>query len=91
MVPNGDPRLPPRDDSDLALLALLAGVDDREYLGGVMYCDPGVAGRDAGPSPNKARCVGVRGISERSSSGFRSGRHAATMKSMGTTRETSRT
>lgn len=59
-------------------LWLAAGLALREvdirYLGGVTYVVPGVAGGVAvGSKPRRARCVGVRGISERSSVGRKRG------------------
>lgn len=59
------------DKGDAPLLAGLAARDpESRYFGGVIYVDPGVGGGVAeGSSPKRARCVGVRGISERLSFG----------------------
>jgi hypothetical protein len=44
------------------------------YLGGVRYCVPGVTGGvELGSRPRSARCVGVKGISDRSSFGRKRG------------------
>lgn len=61
---------------------LLAGLAEREsrYLGGVTYELPGVAGGvTEGSSPRRERCVGVRGMSERSSFGRKRGYSAKPM------------
>lgn len=58
------------------------GTRDAEsrYLGGVMYCVPGVAGGVLlGSSPRRARCEGVRGMSTRSSFGRNKGYSAVMM------------
>lgn len=70
--PKGDP-LPENGDPE-ALLLPLRGVADLEYLGGVLYCEPGVGGSEVGPRPNSWRCCGVRAISDRSSVVMNSGR-----------------
>lgn len=68
----------PVDNGDALLLAGLAVRDaERRYLGGVTYVVPGVRGGVAeGSSPRSERCVGVRGISERSSFGRKRGNSA---------------
>lgn len=72
-------RLAPGENGDVLLLAGLAERDSR-YLGGVTYELPGVAGGVAeGSSPKRERCVGVRGISERSSLGRKRGYKEITM------------
>lgn len=48
----------------------------REYRGGVLNFASGVAVPSAGFSPSSFRCVAVSGISESSSLGRTSGRHA---------------
>lgn len=74
------PALPDRGD-DAPLLAGVAVLEaESRYLGGVMYVVPGVSGGVAdGSSPRRARCVGVRGISERSSFGRNKGYDASRM------------
>jgi len=62
----------------------LAGLPLREvdtrYLGGVAYVVPGVRGGVAvGSNPKRARCVGVKGISERLSVGRNRGYKARRM------------
>lgn len=83
------------DKGDALLLAGLAARDpESRYLGGVMYVDPGVGGAVAdGSSPKRARCVGVRGMSERLSfgrmRGYRATRILRTKISCNTSRERS--
>lgn len=74
------PALPDRGD-DAPLLAGVAVLEaESRYLGGVMYVVPGVSGGVAdGSSPRRERCVGVRGISERSSFGRNKGYNATRM------------
>lgn len=69
-------KLAPADNGEaLCLLAGLALRDvDSLYLGGVTKVVPGVAGGVAvGSRPSRVRCVGVSGISERSSLGRNNG------------------
>lgn len=71
MLDKGDP---------LWLAGLALREVDIRYLGGVTYVVPGVAGGVAvGSKPRRARCVGVRGISERSSVGRKRGYKAMMM------------
>ena len=60
------------DNGEVCRLAGLALREvDIRYLGGVTYVVPGVAdGVAVGSRPNRARWVGVRGMSERSSLGL---------------------
>jgi hypothetical protein len=74
----------------LAELVPLAG-DDKLYFGGVMYLVPGVAGGVLEASrPKSARCVGVSGMSDRSSLGRKSGNRAMTILITKRTRRTPR-
>ena len=58
----------------------LRGVGDSAYRGGVIYCVPGVGGGVVfGSRPSRERCVGVRGMSARSSLGRMRGRRAKEM------------
>ncbi len=56
----------------------------REYRGGVLYAELGVAGRELGGRPSSLRWAGVRGMSERSSWGRTSGSSAKAMLINGT-------
>jgi len=60
----------------LSALTLLRGVAERLKRGGVMYCEPGVAGAEERGRPSNARCEGVRGISPISSFAVARGRTA---------------
>ena len=69
-----------RGEFELLLSEPVRGVGDRGYLGGVMYWVVGVdEGVTFGSRPSKARWVGVRGMSVRSSFGFTRGRKAVPM------------
>lgn len=75
-------RLALGEKGDALLLAGLAERDSR-YLGGVTYELPGVGGGvTEGSSPRRERCVGVRGMSERSSFGRKRGYSAKPMFTM---------
>ncbi len=51
----------------------------REYLGGVLYTEPGVAGAEPADRPSNFRWPGVRGMSDRSSGLRKRGRRATPM------------
>ncbi len=53
------------------------------YLGGVLNVEFGVGGAEFGGRPNSLRCAGVRGMSERSSTGRTRGRSAQMMFNKG--------
>lgn len=58
----------------------------REYLGGVLYADPGVGGAELGGSPSSRRWPGVRGMSDMSSLARKRGTSATKMFEKGTSR-----
>lgn len=74
-------RFAPVDNGDaLRPTGLTVRDEDTRYRGGVTYWDPGVAEFEAdGFSPRRERCVGVRGISARSSCGRKRGYNATKM------------